>query len=586
VVEGQVEVGGQEHIYLEKQSALAVPVENGGLHLYSATQAPTAVQRAVANVLSLSMNQVEVDVLRLGGAFGGKEEQGTPWACLAALAAHKTGHPVRLILTWHEDISITGKRHPYSADYRLGLSSDGQIQAYEMDFFQNAGATCDLSPSILERSLLHCTNAYNIPNVRVTAASCQTNLPPNTAFRGFGAPQGIFVIEAAIRKAAAVMGIDASEIQDKSLMISGDSFPYGMKLKGDNLRRSFDRAASKYGLADLKKAADKFNAENIYEKKGVAVTPICFGIAFTAQFLNQSSATVHIYTDGSVGVSTAGVEMGQGLNSKMREVASRVLSINKDRIRVETTNTTRIANTSPTAASTGTDLNGQATRLACESILKRLKNFTARKLETEPGAVVITESLSAHAHYATPDLHFDRTTETGNPFAYHVTGTAITETTLDVIRGTYTIDSLRIIHDVGKSLSEEIDLGQVEGAAVQGIGWVTVEELRYAEDGRLATSDLATYKIPDIYDVPTEIEVEFLEAEPNTYAPFDSKAVGEPPLIYGLGAYFSLWEAIRAARPNVKADLLQAPMTPERVLNFLHPFDNKPQNPCLHNEDK
>jgi len=593
VVEGRTESGGQEHLYLETQSAMVLPQEGKRLRIFSSTQAPTAVQRITARVLGLAMNDIEVDVARLGGAFGGKEDQATPWAAIAALAASQLRRPVRIALSRVEDMRMTGKRHPYSSDFKIGLTKDGKILAYEATYFQNAGAAADLSPAILERSLFHSTGSYFVPNVKVTALSCKTNLPPFTAFRGFGAPQAMFVMESAITRAAEVMGIDRIEIQRRNLLAEGDTFPYGMKAQQGHARRSFAETEKRFDVATLRSEIDKYNRDNSLTKRGLAMMPVCFGISFTSTFLNQAAALVHVYTDGSVSVSTGAVEMGQGVNAKMLNVAAHALGIEVGRITVETTNTLRVANTSPTAASSGADMNGRATEIACQAIVDRLRDVAAEILEVDAERVGISAdtvtvdskatqvgwerlvsdayfkriSLSAQAHYATPKIHFDREAEKGEPFAYHVFGSAVIETTVDCLRGTYTVDRVGIVHDAGRSLNPLVDRGQLEGGLVQGIGWMTMEELLFS-DGRNLTDTLSTYKIPDILCTP-EIEGHFLEDADNPNAIMRSKAIGEPPLMYGIGAYFSLLDALRAFRPD-RETFFHAPMTPERVLMFLH----------------
>ncbi len=596
IVEGRADSGGQEHIYLETQGALALPIENDGLKIISATQSPSSVQRIIARVLGLPMHRIEVDVPRLGGGFGGKEDQATTWATIAALAAFRLQKPVKISLRRKEDICMTGKRHPYSSDFKIGLTNDGRILAYEVVFYQNAGAAADLSTAILERTLFHTTNSYFIPNVRATAYSCRTNLPPNTAFRGFGAPQAMFVMESAIFKAAEKIGIDPSVIQKKNLLRDGDQFPYGMQARNCRARRCWSETEEKYTLGKISDEQTQFNAKNRWMKKGSAMMPVCFGISFTSTHLNQASALVHVYTDGSVNVGTAAVEMGQGVKTKIHDVAARTLSINPNRIKVESTNTGRVANMSPTAASTGADMNGQATKIACENILARLKTVAADKLRTNQlDAIEFKDeivyfhgrktdvtwtdlvtlayfarvNLSAQAHYATPNIYFDRKKENGSPFAYHVYGTGIVEVTLDCLRGTYRIDAVKIVHDCGASLNPLIDRGQVEGAVVQGLGWVTIEELLHDQSGRLLTDTLTTYKVPDIYFAPNEIQIRFLENAENPQGLLHSKAIGEPPFMYGIGAYFALVKAIKAFRPDAHVPF-SAPLTPEKVLLALH----------------
>jgi xanthine dehydrogenase large subunit len=595
VVNGRADSGGQEHIYLETQSAFAVPQDHGGVKVYSATQSPTVVQRTIARVLGLAMHQVEVDVPRLGGAFGGKEDQATAWAALAALASFRLGRPIKLTLNRHEDVSWTGKRHPYSSDYKIGLTEDGKILAYEVTFYQNAGASADLSPAILERTLFHATNSYFIPHVRATAASCRTNLPPFTAFRGFGGPQAMFVLEAAITQAAAALHVPAAEIQRKNLLRQGDELPYGMGLETDSLVRSWDELDKRHDLKACRARVAAFNRSHALTKKGLAVMPVCFGISFTTTHLNQAASLVHVYTDGSVGISTAAVEMGQGVHRKIRRVAARTLGIGLDRIRMESTNTSRVANTSPTAASSGADLNGQATRLACLQILERLRQAIAADRgclveqihidreevlrgherldlsweELIAWAYARRVPLSAYAGYATPGIHFDKVKEKGRPFAYHAVGTAVVEATVDGLRGVPRIDSVKIVHDVGQSLDPATDRGQIEGGLMQGIGWMTCEELVYSPEGKIQTDSLATYKVPDIGATP-EVTVHFLEDAPQQVGILGAKTVGEPPLMYGIGAYFAILDALRAFRPELPL-IIQAPMTAERTFRALRP---------------
>ena len=372
IVSGTASTGAQEHVYLETQGALAVPSE-GGMRIWSATQAPTAVQRVAAQVLGIPMHRVEVEAPRLGGAFGGKEDQATPWAVLAALAAGRLRRPVKLILRRSEDMRWTGKRHPYTADFKLGLDEQGRFLAYEAMIYQDAGCSADLSTSVLERTLFHATNSYFIPHARITAVSCRTHHASNTAFRGFGGPQGVFIIEAAIARAAEQLGVEPRALQRRNLLKEGDTLPFGQAVRDARAARCWDVLEARAGVEDLFQEARAFNRTHRRHKKGVAVQPVCFGISFTNRFLNQASALVHIYSDGSVGVSTGAVEMGQGVNAKLGLIAARALGIAPARVKLETTNTTRAANTSPTAASTGTDLNGHALRRACEDLLDRLR---------------------------------------------------------------------------------------------------------------------------------------------------------------------------------------------------------------------
>ena len=598
IFEGTAETNGQEHLYIETQGAYALPSENSSIKVYSSTQGPTAVQRHMADVLGIPMHRIEVDVTRLGGGFGGKEDQATSWAIFCGLATWHLKKPVKYSLHRMEDMRMTGKRNPYSSDYKIGLDENYKIIAYEVTFYQNAGASADLSPAVLERTLFHSTNTYFIPNATATAFSCKTNLPPNTAFRGFGGPQGMFVIEAAIVKAAESLGISATVIQEKNLLITGDEFPFGQIVQSE-ARSCWEKADSKYDIKQLEKEVEAFNLDNVLFKKGLSVMPICFGISFTKTPMNQARALVHIYTDGSINISTGAVEMGQGVNTKMIQVAASIFSISPELIKLNTTNTYRIANTSPSAASATADLNGRAVQVACDLLLERLKGVAADSLKCDVADILVKDekvlvkgkessmnwkdlimagylkriSLSEHGHYATPGLHFDMTKEKGHPFAYHVFGTAITTVTIDCVRGIYELDAVRIVHDFGKSMNQMIDKGQIEGGLVQGIGWMTMEEIVFDKEGKLKSNALSTYKVPDIYSVPKEIEIDFLETQNDNLAIFRSKAVGEPPLMYGIGTFFALRNAIKSFNPT--SDIgYSAPMTPEKVLLGLYQSKN------------
>lgn len=594
VFSGSTEIGGQEHLYIETQGAYCFPMENNNLMVYSSTQSPTAVQRAIAKVLGLSMHNVQVDVTRLGGAFGGKEDQATIWACLASLASHLLQKPVKLVLSRHDDLRMTGKRHPYSSDFKIGLSKELKILAYEVTYYQNGGAVNDLSPAISDRTLFHTTNSYYIPNVKATLYSCKTNLPPNTAFRGFGGPQGMFAIESAIASASKELGIPASVIQEKNLLKENDRFYYGQKATQVNIRKSWKTAFREFKILQKQKEIEAFNRKNKLMKKGLALMPVTFGISFTATMLNQARALVHVYTDGSVGISTGVIEMGQGVNTKLVQVAAQAFGIDAGRIKIESTNTTRVANTSPTAASTGADLNGQALMVACKAIVQRLKKVAAGLNGVKAGEIALHDeqvfakgkatgiswekliaeayaqriNLSETGHYSTPIIHFDSKKGVGHPFAYHVYGTAVLTTKVDCLRGTYEMEEVQIIHDFGKSMNPVIDTGQAEGAVVQGIGYVTMEELAYDKSGRLLSNSLSTYKVPDIYSAPKVLVIKPLKAAGHKLAILKSKAVGEPPLMYGLGAYFAIRNAVRAFNPDF--DAFDAPITPEKVLMGLY----------------
>lgn len=595
VIEGETFSNGQEHLYLETQGCYAVPQENGSIKITSSTQGPTAVQKTAAKVLGLPMHKIEVDVIRLGGGFGGKEDQATPWAVMAAVAVQYLNKPIKYILNRHDDLRMTGKRHPYSASFKIGLNKDLKIMAFEAEFLQNAGAAADLSPAVAERTLFHATNSYFIPNVSTSVYSCKTNLPPNTAFRGFGGPQGMFVIESAIAKAADSIGVRKREIQEANLLAENDEFPYGQIATKVEAQNTWFSAKEKFDFEQLEKEVIDFNANHNHFKKGISLMPIAFGISFTNTMMNHARALIHIYQDGSVGVSTGAVEMGQGVNTKMLQVAMDAFGISADKVKLETTNTTRVANTSPSAASATADLNGKAVDMACTALIERLTKVAAQMTAADTTAISFKEdyifvnerksdvsweavvaqamaeriALSENAHYATPIIHFDKTKEKGHPFAYHVYGTAITTVTLDCVRGIYEIDSVKIVHDFGKSMNFGVDLGQIEGGLAQGIGWMTMEEISYNTDGKLLSNALSTYKVPDIFSAAKIIETIPLETKGNDMAIRKSKAVGEPPLMYGIGTYFAIQQAVKAFNKNYELKF-DSPFTPEKVLIGLY----------------
>ncbi|QDG49862.1 xanthine dehydrogenase [Persicimonas caeni] len=593
IVEGECEIAGQEHLYLETNRARAIPEEGDRVKCFSSTQSPYAVQKSCARICGVPHHKIEIDVKRLGGGFGGKEDQATHWACMVVMAARILRKPVELVLHRLDDMQMTGKRHPYSADFKIGLREDGTIEAFDCKMYQNSGAAADLSTAVLERSLFHATNSYAIPNARIYAAPCRTNLQPHTAFRGFGGPQAMFVVESALAKAAEAMGMGREELQYENLLTDGDVFPYGQTVESAQAKACWDDAVETFDLAGMREAVEAYNASHDTTKKGLAVMPICFGISFTKIFLNQASALVHIYTDGSVSVSTGGVEMGQGVTTNIAEIAAAEFGIARERCKIESTNTTRIANMSPSAASATTDLNGNATILATNEILDRFRTMLAPEIDCEPDQISIVDEtvlvdgeetdwtwekvvnhayinrvgLSAHGFYATPGIHFDTDEEKGRPFAYHVYGTAITQVTVDCLRGRYDIDTVRVVHDLGRQINEVVDLGQIEGGLAQGLGWMTLEELAYDEEGRLLSNALSTYKAPDVYALPDDMQVKMRTID-NPSGPRGSKAVGEPPLMYGIGVYFAIRDAMRAfAERDYEFD---APITPEKVLMGLH----------------
>ncbi|MFW6354238.1 MAG: molybdopterin cofactor-binding domain-containing protein [Verrucomicrobiota bacterium] len=607
LVEGSVDLGGQEHLYLETHRARALPREDGQMMVWSSTQSPSAVQKTIAAILDEPMHKIEVDVKRLGGGFGGKEDQATHFACMVALAARLLDAPVQIVLSRAEDTALTGKRHPYKQDFKLGLDADGRILAVEFHHYQNSGAYMDLSGPVLERTVLHSTNAYAVPNVRIQAAACRTNLPPNTAFRGFGGPQGMFVMECALAKAAEATGIPRETLQARNLIEDGYVFHYGQRLTASRMRRTWEEAEDRFDFAGARARIEQFNTHSRFRKKGAAIMPVCFGISFTKTFLNQASSLVHIYTDGSVSIATGGIEMGQGVSTNMIALAARTFGIPPGRIRVNSTNTTRIANISPSAASATSDLNGNATLVACRSLLAGLKLTIVEMLGMEPSeaprasfidgracidgvatdlsweqvvvqAYLARRELMAHGFYASPQLPFDVPSGKGSPFHYYTFGTCRIEVTVDALRGTYKIDQIQLVHDLGRGIVPAVDLGQVEGGLAQGIGWVTLEEHAWDERGRTTSHALSTYKAPDAEFLPDQFDIHFLENADNPGGPLGSKAVGEPPFMYGIAAYFALRDAIGAYRGGAPPGEFRSPLTPEQVLLSLARRD-RPEPP-------
>ena len=597
ILEGETETSTQEHFYFETQRSLAIPGEGEQLTVYSATQSTMEVQEAVAGILGTSVHNIIVDVIRLGGAFGGKESRATIIACLAALGSRITGKPVELRLTRTEDFQYTGKRHPFRGKYRVGFDDTGRINAYDVELISNGGAYTDLSIAILQRGMFHAENTYYIPHIRIRGRACRTNLPPNTAFRGFGAPQGIFVIESVIERIAYTLKKDPLEIRRLNSYQSGQLSPYGQKVQESDMAELLDKLKVKSSYPKLKKETEEFNKNNNNKKRGLAVVPVKFGISFTSPVLNQGSALIWIYLDGTVSVTTGGVEMGQEVNTKVATVVSRVLGISRDFIRVESSNTQRVGNASPTAASTGSDINGNAARIAAEELLTRLRPLACELLEarnsTKPEldavcfednkvfdknaplfAITFPElikqayekriGLGAYGYYKTPGIWFDREKNKGNPFYYYVFGFAVVRVEVDLLNGENRLLEVFIIHQNGKSLHLDIDRSQTIGAFIQSYGWCTIEEMPWNDNGRYLASTVSTYKIPCIRDLPEKLEVELIESDNEYASVFGSKAIGEPPYIYGEAAYFAIKNALQSL--TAEEVNLSFPATPEAVL--------------------
>jgi len=589
--------GGQEHFYMESQRARAIPVDHDLIHIYSATQSTMEVQEIAARVLGIPVHRVIVEVFRLGGAFGGKERAATIWAVLAGLGAYLTQRAVQVKLSRDEDMHYTGKRHPFQSDWQIGFDDEGRISAWDILLRSNGGAYVDLSIAILERAMFHADNIYYIPNVRIRGRACRTNLPPNTAFRGFGGPQAIFVIESAIEKIAAHLGKDPLEIRKLNAYHNGDVAPYGQKIKEASAAGILDQAASDSNYEKLKASVASFNQNHRYRKQGLGIVPVKFGISFTTAFLNQGSAMIWVYIDGSVSVSCGGVEMGQELNTKVAIVVSKVLGVDPQRIRVESANTQRIGNASPTAASTGSDINGNAARIAAEKIRSKLRQAALMLIKERyniiPDELIFDHNkifpvgfpnhsisfadsvkrayhermpLGAYGYYATPDLFFDSELGEGRPFHYFVYGAAISRVEIDMLSGEHRVLSTHIVHENGKSLHPEIDKGQIIGAFIQGMGWCTMEELIVDVKGQYQSGNPSTYKIPGIRDLPAQLELRMLQSRSSEASVFGSKAVGEPPFIYGLSVFFALQNAIQSVKPEAE---LSFPATNEAIISAL-----------------
>ncbi|WP_088743274.1 xanthine dehydrogenase molybdopterin binding subunit [Cobetia sp. QF-1] len=594
-VEGELESGGQEHFYLESQAALALPGEDDEILVHSSSQHPSEVQKLIAEVLGVPFHAVTVETRRMGGGFGGKETQAAPVACLAAMIARHTGRAARLRLPRGDDMHLTGKRHPFHHRYQFGVDDSGRVETAIITLTGDCGHSPDLSDAIVDRAMFHADNAYFLGNAYVRGIRARTNVASNTAFRGFGGPQGMLAVEAAMENIARQLGRDPLEIRKRNLYCEGrDTTHYGQHVNQHPLLATLIEQLEEEGHYWQRRAEIRaFNAKSPVVKKGLALTPVKFGISFTAKHLNQAGALVHIYTDGSVQVNHGGTEMGQGLHTKMIQVAARELGLSVDKVRITATRTDKVPNTSPTAASSGADLNGMATRDACLRLKARLLDFAAEHLAQprtsltleagellSAGSVLMTWgelvqaayieriSLSEKGFYATPDIHYDRERGTGHPFYYYAFGAALCEVVVDTLSGEYRLEGADILHDVGDSLNPAIDIGQIEGGFVQGMGWLTSEELKWNEDGRLLTDGPATYKIPAISDVPAgALRVQLLEGHPNSSASiYRSKAVGEPPLMLAMSVWAALRDALASISDYRHAVRLDTPATPERVM--------------------
>src|SRR5262245_10982212 len=590
---GELRCGGQDHFYLEGQIALATPGEDGTMFVASSTQHPTEVQHGVAHVLGLPFNAVTCEVRRMGGAFGGKESQATIIAGIAALLAWKTRRPVKLRLPRDDDMRATGKRHPFLLRYEVGFDGEGRVLALDLLLAADGGNVADHTPAVLTRALCHADNCYWLPNPRFRGLACKTNAVSNTAFRGYGAPQGMLAIETVIETIARRLGLPVETIRERNFYGVGrnDVTPYGMRVEDNIIERVTDELDRAVDLERWRCDAEEFNRRSLVIKKGFATMPVKFGISFNRRVLNQAGALVHVYTDGSVALNHGGTEMGQGLFIKVAQVVAEAFQVDLDCIRVSPTSTDKVPNTSPTAASSGSDLNGMAALAAAEQIKHRMAGVAAehfsvpveditfaanrvyagnRSLSFAELAALSWEkrvSLSATGYYRTPKIHWDFATNTGRPFYYFVYGAAAAEVAVDTLTGETRVLRAELLQDAGRSLNPAIDLGQIEGAFIQGMGWLTTEELWWDPDGRLRTHGPSTYKIPGSRDVPPLLNAQLLADSPNREATiFRSKAIGEPPLMLAISVWLAIRDAIASLADFRLAPKLDAPATPERVL--------------------
>ena len=594
VIEESFRVGGQEHFYLEGQASLAVPEEQGCMLVHCSTQHPTEVQHLVAHMLHVPSASVTTECRRLGGGFGGKESQAAQWACLAALAAHVTGRPAKCRLDRDEDMMMTGKRHDFRIDYRAGFDNKGRIKGVDVEFLARCGYSADLSNPICDRAMFHADNTYYYPAARIGTRRLMTNTVSNTAFRGFGGPQGMIFAERMIEAIAVKTGIDPLDVRKINLYTDGrDVTPYGMTVEDNIALEIIEQLETSSDYRARRQQVASFNAANIVLKKGLSLTPVKFGISFTNTNFNQAGALVHVYTDGSVHLNHGGTEMGQGLHTKVAQVVAEVFGIDVSEVRITATTTAKVPNTSATAASSGADLNGMAAKHAASIIKTRLTDFAAKKwkvpkarIRFEAGQVLIGGksmgfaelafmaraariSLSSTGFYATPKIQWDRAKAKGRPFFYFAYGASCAEVTVDTLTGEMRIDRVDLLHDVGRSLNPAIDIGQVEGGFVQGMGWLTTEELVFDNEGRLRTHAPSTYKIPCASDVPADFRVSLYESKGNKEDTiYRSKAVGEPPLMLGIAVWTAIFDAIASLKPG-QIPALDAPATPEAILRAM-----------------
>ena len=597
---GHLSVGGQEHMYLEGQVSLAIPEEEDRMSIFTSSQHPSEVQKLVAEVLDVKLHRVAVDMRRMGGGFGGKESQAAQWACLAAVFALRTRRAVKMRLPRMMDMQVTGKRHPFENDYEIAFNETGKMLGAKVTVSGNCGHSPDLSDAIVDRAMFHVDNAYQLGDTHVTGHRLKTNIVSHTAFRGFGGPQGLIMAELMMDVVARKTGLDPLSVRKLNLYgeENGTVTPYGMPLEQDILADLIGKLEADSNYWQRREEVKAFNGASPIIKKGLALTPVKFGISFTAKHLNQAGALLHIYTDGSIQINHGGTEMGQGLHTKIGQIVAHEFGVTLDNIEVTATRTDKVPNTSPTAASSGTDLNGKAAQNACITIKERLAAYFAEQFNVPAEDVIFAAgqvsagghhlpftqliqnaymariSLSATGYYRTPKIYYDRETGSGRPFFYFANGAAVSEVSVDTLTGEYTLDKVDILHDVGTSLNPAIDRGQIEGGFIQGMGWLTTEDLRWDDSGRLISNNMATYKIPAIGDTPAHFNVALFDRPNAEDSIYHSKAVGEPPFMLAISVWCAIKDAI-ASLADYKVDPdLPAPATPEKVLMAINAIQN------------
>jgi xanthine dehydrogenase large subunit len=595
-LQGELRIGGQDHFYLEGQISMAVPGEDGDMVVLTSSQHPSEVQSLVARSLALPDNAVTVEVRRMGGGFGGKETQAAQWAVIAALAATRTGRPVKLRLDRDDDMCSTGKRHDFLIRYDVGFDDAGRIEGIEFLHALRCGISADLSGPIGDRAMFHADNAYYLPNVTIRSYRCKTNTVSNTALRGFGGPQGMLGIERVIDDIAHHLGKDPLRVRTANLYGTEERnvTPYGMTVKDNILHELIPELAERADYENRRREIERFNRASPVIRRGIALTPVKFGISFTTTFLNQAGALIHVYKDGSIHLNHGGTEMGQGLLTKVAQVVADEFQVGLDRVKITATSTGKVPNTSATAASSGSDMNGMAARAAARKIIARMKKFASREFNVPAGDIRFAAdqvqigdremgfaelaqrawmgrvSLSATGFYRTPKIHYDREAAQGRPFLYFAYGAAVSEVEVDCLTGENRIRRVDILHDAGASLNPGIDMGQIEGGFVQGAGWLTSEEVWWDGDGRLQSHAPSTYKIPTCGDVPEAFHARIWDRGRNREKTiYRSKAVGEPPLMLAISVHCALNQAIAAGREDARLPALDAPATPERILRCL-----------------